>query len=383
MVALLLALGLAGAASVQCDPIAASALLSDARVSENRVPLTHPELVPGLALAAPGTPADLRAALADLCEAPLASEAPRSSLPTVSQGPSFTGHGDGAASGTWTVQALAFTRTEQRGCSLFGRTVNVSVATEEGRSPRYSLLSRSPVTRTPLGDCPDAPRWREEYPLGEMRGSVQLLAVRDMDGDQVVHSSIRVRRATREGWTEQVIVEPAPPRMMAGTEGPLVELAGTEDPPWVVVHGGRRTQPGAESACVPEGGQEVWIPGLPGEPWVPHRGRDALALLAAARLWRYGGDDGWMLVLAAIPEDDRLQAERKAVRLQARLPQGERLYLLESAAFPDLNPGFWILVPAPWSTEDQARSALERWRRLPAGAYVKRAWSAPDPCGSP
>ena len=67
MVALLLA-ALANAAPVECDALEAAALLAEAHIEESRAPVSHPELVPGLALASARAETDLRAALSDLCE---------------------------------------------------------------------------------------------------------------------------------------------------------------------------------------------------------------------------------------------------------------------------------------------------------------------------
>lgn len=368
MIPLLLALlPAARAAQVQCDPLAASGLLSDARIEEARVPLSHPELVAGLALASPETPPDLRAALSDLCQGVGPAGGPTLS---VAPGPRWE-------EPTWSAHALSFTRTEQRGCSLYGRTVTVSVALAEGRSPRYTLMYRSPVTRTPVGDCADSPLWREERVLGDGTGAVQLYSVKDLDAGKVVHSSVRVRRATPQGWAEQVVLEPAPAHLLGGVDGPQVTVAGTSDEPWVVIHGSRVT---VDGACQARGGQALWR-GLPDGSWSYHEGRDALALLASRGAWRLAGDDAWMLVLAVQPEEDRAKAEVKAGKLARSLPPGEALQVLPSSSLPALNPGFLVVVPAPWPTEAEARKALQTWRDVPSGAYVKQAWEAVDPCG--
>jgi hypothetical protein len=65
-------------------------------------------------------------------------------------------------------------------------------------------------------------------------------------------------------------------------------------------------------------------------------------------------------------------------RLRRR--DGDTLYMLDSADFPELNGGFVVVAPAPWPTEAEARRARGRWKRS-ALAYVKSAWRAPDPCG--
>ena len=53
--------------------------------------------------------------------------------------------------------------------------------------------------------------------------------------------------------------------------------------------------------------------------------------------------------------------------------------MLPSAWFPDLNPGFLVITPAPYPTEAQATEARREGPRS-AQSYVKRAWRAVDPC---
>ena len=329
-------------------PLAAAAILSDARIDEQRVPATHPELIPGLALAAPDTPADLRTALGELCQ-------------EVGEGVSLS-----MASGQhwrdvgWSAHTLLFTRTETRGCALYRRTLTVSVALADTVAPRYRLMSRAPVTRTPIGECPDSPIWREEKLLAGGDGPVRVLITREYDGESMTHSSVRARRVSPVGWTEQLLLEPAPQRLAEGGPGPLVELAESVDPPWIVVHGYRTGDP---PDCRSQGGQTVWIPQEDGS-WVPHTGREALALLASQGLWRLAGDDGWMLVLWVLEESQADRADTRARRYARKLPAGEDVQILSSSLFPSLNPGFLVLAPAPWPHEAEARAALEGCRQF-------------------
>lgn len=338
----------AAAAPVVCDPAEAARILADANVDERRAPVTHPQLLPGLARGR-GDPA-LEAALGALC-------APGGDVSVE--------RADASAGGGWAAYTVVVGRAVTEGCSLVHERVPVSV----GVGPdgvRYGLRGAWPPERTPVGDCPDPPRWRDERTVAGADDPVRLVHVVDHDGDDVVAERLVVRRATPDGWSEQVLLEPAPPRLAdPDGPGPEVHLAWTRDRVPLVVATG----------CRPQRDQTVWRPADDG--WDAISGREAATLLAREGLWRLAGDDGWLLVLAQDDEDDRDLVVPRVRRFERRDP--EPLYLLPSADFPELNAGYVVVAPGPWPTEAEAEAARHRWGRS-ASAYVKRAWSATDPC---
>lgn len=231
------------------------------------------------------------------------------------------------------------------------------------------------MTRTPVGDCATLPAYREERVIDGAEGPVRLVLALDREGDRITHSEVLVRQAAANGWREQVLIEPAPARLLAGGDGPLVEIAERHEDKWIVAHGDRKTTDGV---CVPLGGQTVWTRN--GEArWQPHTDRDALRLLASRGLWRFAGDDGWMVFLAQAYESEIALLEPRRDRLQRR--SAEPLMLLLSSSFPELNPGFSVVTTAPWSSEEAARAERKQSFRV-MRAYVKRAWRAPNPCSN-
>lgn len=226
-----------------------------------------------------------------------------------------------------------------------------------------------------MGDCQVPAAWRQEQVIAGEDDAVRLVLVTDHEGEAIVHTHVAVRRATPGGWSEQVLLDPAPPRLLdPQAAGPTVELARRRDGEPVVVVSHDRT-PGL---CRPLGGQEVWraTDGV----WTSVSGREALTALAREGLWRQAGDDGFLLILGQDDEDDADLVEPRRRRLQRRDP--EPLYLMSSSDFPGLVPGFVMIVPAPWPTEAEAEAAKGRWTRS-ASVYVKQAWIAPDPCAAP
>jgi hypothetical protein len=193
-------------------------------------------------------------------------------------------------------------------------------------------------------------------------------------GDAIVHTHVAVRRASPEGWSDQILLDPAPPRLLDPTAaGPDLALARSRSgEPLVVLSHDRTADP-----CVPLGGQEVWRSTDRG--WTSVSGREALTLLALEGLWRLAGDDGFFLILGQDKESDADLVEPRRRRLQRRDPG--RLYLMSSSDFPGLNPGFVMIVPAPWPTAEEAEAAKGRWTRS-ASVYVKQAWIASDACAT-
>ncbi len=356
---ILLALGAAHAAPVECQALGAAQMLAEAHIEEDRAPLTHPELIPGLALASARTDVTLRAALTEIC-------VPDTSLSLV---PAEAWRDAG-----WAAHTFMLTRSEQVGCTLYQWTIAISVASRDGAPPTYALRSRLPVVRTPIGECPTSPTWREEHVLAGAEGPVRLVLATELDDGRRTASAVLVRRAGPDGWTEQRLAEPAPERLLHDGAGPLFTLTERFAEPWVVAYGDRSGPPGA---CAPLPGQTVWTWDPAGRAWTPHTDREALGLLTSRGLWRLAGQDGWMLILMQEDEDDAEKLSWRRQRLDRLSP--EPLHTLPSAWFSGLNAGFLVVTPTPWATRAEAELARARGKGWRSG-YVKRAWSAPDPC---
>lgn len=353
------------AAPVVCDDVAAAGLLAEARIPESRAPVSHPELIPGLALASPRTDPELRAALSEICQHP--------EHLSLSRAESWEGP-------AWAAHTFILVQGEMRGCTLAERGLAITVGVQPGLAPRYRLRGRRPVSRTPVGECATVATWRDEAVLEGADGPVRLIVVTDHEGELTTASELDVLTATPEGWKAQPLLEPAPTRVRGGRDGPEVSLVGPPGDPWIVAHADRSSSGGT---CSPLRRQTVWTP--TGDGWVRHDGRDALGLLAQRGSWRYAGQDAWLLLVAQEPEENRARLERRVLKLAARVPDydgdgaPDPLRILESSSFPGLNPGFLIAAPDPWPTEAEARTHRNAWRPR-RQAYVKRGWTAPDPC---
>jgi hypothetical protein len=342
-------------ASVVCDPGEATRIVADARVDPRRVPVTHPWLVPGLARAQ-GDP-EVARTLEAAC-------APGADLVVERTDP-----WEAPAYSAWDLSVV---RIEQVGCSLVRRRSALTVGIGPD-GPRYHVGRPLPDESTPVGDCPDPARWRDEVVLQGARAPVRLVLVEDHVGDEVVATHLSVRRATPDGWTEQVLLEPAPLRVRDpeadGVEVVLLEGRGGE--PLVVASHGRVTD---AVGCVAVPGQTVWH--LVAGTFARQDGREAAARLAREGWWRWTGQDGWFVVLSQDDEEDADLVEPRRRRLQRRV--AEPLSLWRSADFAGLTPGYVFVAPDPWATEAEAASAKSR-----RPAYVKRGWVAPDPCARP
>ena len=356
-----MALSLAVGAPVVCDPDVAASLLVDARIDERRAPVTHSEMLPGLALASASVDSALRAALHSVC---VESE-------SVSIAPAESWEDAGFSAYTYRV-----TGTDTVGCALVQRTVTVSVGVRGDESPTYVLRGVSPVTTTPIGDCETVASWREEMVIDGDNDPVRLVLVIDRTRNDVRGSQVVIRRATPNGWTEDLLMSPAPERYVGGASGPLLTLAETGDgDAWVIAHADRDVR---GDVCLPVQGQTVWRRGEE-QSWTPTRGREALALLARRGLWRFAGSDGWLHIVVQDDEGNEEVLAYRATRLGLRYPEPLRPYA--SSDLPGLNPGFTVMAPAPFATERAARDARRSWRSMHRH-YVKRAWEQENPCAA-
>ncbi len=346
----------AQAASVICDPVEAARIVVDARIDERRAPVTHPTLVPGLARGAASSSPQLAAAIDALCTAGDA---------TVERGDRYVGPG-------WAAHTVLLASRRQEGCELVVERIAIDIGID-GDAVQYALRGGLPQARSPLGECDQPAIFRDEHVLDGAGAAVRLVRVSDHGPDGATHHLV-VRTAAPTGWTEQLLMDPAPPRVVDGTAGPRVHLVWGPDDTWVVAHDDR-----TETPCRPVPGQTVWTP-QPDATWRPHTGREALHLLAERGAWRAAGEPAWFLILALDDAQDLRMLESRRSRLAQRDP--EPLYNWASDDFPLLQPGYVFVAPAPWASEASAQAARGPWKRRRA-AYVKEAWSAPTPCDSP
>lgn len=344
------------AAPVECDPAEARRILTEARIDEAGVAVTHPWLVPGLALASPHTDDPTRRVLDKMCaDGGDLSIRPAAEWKTTD----------------WAAHSVMLTRTETRGCLLFEGAVTLTIGVQPGAEARYQVQGMLPLTQTPLGDCEEGARVYEERVLAGDSGPVRLVVTAMREGDRVTRSQVLVRRATPDGWREQVLADPAPERLLGGFAGPEFRLRKS-DGQWLVVQTHDRT--GSPDACEAVPGQVAWT--WTGEAWTRHENDQARLLLARHGQWRLAGEPGWMLILAQ-EVHDREELEARIRRLQRRKP--DDLFIWDSTDFPGLNTGFLIVTPAPWADPEAARAARDQWGRR-ATSYVKQAWPMPDPC---
>jgi hypothetical protein len=356
VVALLLAWAALGA-PVQCDALKASQLLTEARIDESRAPFTHPELVPGLALASSRSDAELREALRELC-----SNGGELSLAST----------DRWETATWSAHTLLLTRNETLGCVLYQRTIAISVGLRPQAAPRYSLRSRLPAGHTPIGECTTGPRWHDEEVIAGLDGPTRLVLATVRTEEGIHRSEVLVRVATPEGWHEQLLMEPAPERLIGSGAGPVFTLTEQEGQLWIVAHGNRTGAPGD---CSPIPGEIIWR--WQGDTWDRHDGEEARNMLTTRGLWRLTSQDGWFLIVAQDDLDDRHLLEARVQKIRAKAPFD--VHILPSAWYAELNPGFLIAAPHPYFSEEEAQAARQSWRRK-TRSYVKQAWIAPDPC---
>ena len=360
--ALLASLALAG--FVECDPTEAANLVIEARIEPNRAPVSHPELIPGLALASEHVEPRARAAIQELCAAG-----------SLSLDPS-----DQWADAGWTVRAFVLRSVQKRGCALHDRGVALWVVAREGQAPRYGLRGTLPETRTPIGACDTTPSWRQEEVLGGEGTSARLVVQSVIDDGQVRESAVVVREASPEGWRESVVVAPAPDSLLGQGDGPRMTITETGGELLVVAWADRHT---VDGACQAVPGQTVWR--RREGAWAPVTGREAVALLAERGLWRLTGQEGWLVILTLADEDEMELLRTRTERLERNV--GKPVIVLHSAQFPELNPGFTIATLHPFATKDEATTALKRFRGFRGfrvlrarRAYVKRAWTPEDPC---
>lgn len=353
----MIALAAALAAPVVCDGATARRILDDARVLPERVPVTQPNLLPGLARGAAA--GEVAEALEALCAGP---------------GDLSLAPMERWESATAAAYSFVLTQSETTACAVEQDAVVLTVGVEPGRPPRYALRSRLPRSVTPIGACEDVrARYQSERTVDGAEGPVRLVLITDHEGETRTGARLVVRNATPAGWREQVLLDPAPDRMLdPDAGGPLVELSGSGDDTWIVAHGDRAVQGGS---CAPVPGQTVWR--WQDGAWTADQGRRALGLLARRGAWRLAGEAAWFLILTQDTPADRELLEARARRLQRR--NIDPLALMESASFPEMNAGFVIVAPDPWPSEAEAEAARRAWGRR-TGVYVRQGWAEPDPC---
>ncbi len=213
---------------VECDPVAAATLLADARIEEDRAPVSHAELLPGLALASPRTDDALRAALTELCTGGIELSLARGDL---FEGPD------------WAAHSFLLSRTQMRGCALRTTSIAISVVVGTDTAPQYRLRSQPPVSETPVGSCGTPAVWREERTIAGGEGQVRVVLAEDIEDDELASAQVLVRRATRLGWVEQLLLDPAPARLTSNGRGPLISITERSDDKWVVAHANRTGAP--------------------------------------------------------------------------------------------------------------------------------------------
>ena len=348
---------LASAAPVQCDPLSASRILAEARIDEARAPFTHSELIPGLAMASPGTEVPLRLALEDLCR----DEGNLSLVATESW-----------ETATWSAHTFLLTRSVTEGCSLFQYAVAITVGVQRGAAPRYRLRSRLPLGVTPIEACATSARWYEERGLAGNDGRTRLVLATVQTNEGVQQSSVVARHATPHGWHDEVLMEPASARHIGGIGGPVFDVVDVGGTPWIVQHGDRTADP-----CEARPGEVLWMWDERAQDWEQLTGHAAWHRLSIEGLWRYTDHDGWMMIIAQDDLQDAALLEARADR--HRRQTGQTLRTLPSSNYPELNPGFLVVGPGPYPTEEEAKEAREGWGRR-TRTYIKRAWKAPNAC---
>jgi hypothetical protein len=323
-------LAVAFAEPAVCDPVEALRLVDEARVDPVRAPLTHPGLVPGLALAGRHVDPALQAALAGLC-----STKASISVSEVDRWEAMD----------WAAVSLAVVRTETRGCSLVERSIIISVGIGQ-ETPRYRLMGRRPMASTPIGACTEQARWWSERIL-DARGGVQLLAVGEA-GSAKPHTELVVRRATPDGWVQH----PISPEVVEGAH-----LAKVQEDTLVVL------PPAAGCGTTPSS-VFTWQESS----WTQHSGRDAAHQLIVGGLWRELGVSGWVVVLSSDEGGSAELIEPRRRRIQRRWQ--ETLFVYEAGSLPGLERGGLVVAPRPYLAASDAE-AVRRGR-----AVVHKAWDA-------
>lgn len=345
------------APQVVCDRRQADQLMTEAHIQEDRVPFSHPYLIPGLALASSNIDDALRNELQRMCEGGL----------ELSYDPAESW--DSAA---YSAHTLLFTTNREEGCMLYQEAIAVTVGTEPGARLRFNLRGRLPSTHIPIGQCDGIEGTRrEETILAGHEAPVRVILITDFDGAEISHSKIVVRRASAAGWTEQILSEPAPRRYVGGRGGPEFDLAKVDDTYWVISSHDRTDD---NVACKAIPGQVVWHWS---DGWHPVDGREALSALASEGMWRHAGQDAWFLVLTLDDPYQLADVAARMGRMQRKNPLP--LQLLDSSDFPGLNAGYVIVTPRPFTSKESAEEMKHAWGRR-AKIYVKKAWEAPDPC---
>lgn len=349
----MIVLAVAHAMPVVCDPSEAARLLEESGIPARRVPVVAPTLLPGLLRDQVSGPT--RERLDVLCADPeIASLTPDATW----------------EAGSFSAYTFTLARSVVDGCALVQESATLTVGVRGDLPPTTSLLAEHPPTLTPIGDCPEEARFREETVLDGTDGPVRLVLQVDVRGETRT-GRVLVRRATPTGWHEQVLVDPAPAHLLGGRGGPRVTLTSNADP-WIVLH---HDSVVSDGACRALPGQTLWR--WDGRSWQASTGREALGRLADRGLWRLASDDGWFLVVAQDDPSDLALLEARTRKRQAGVE--ERLTIRESGRFPLMNAGFLFAAPDPWPDREAVEAVRRDWPRK-TGVYVRHAWEAADPC---
>lgn len=82
-------------------------------------------------------------------------------------------------------------------------------------------------------------------------------------------------------------------------------------------------------------------------------------------------EDGWTIVLASVPQAEGRRSAAVKAR-EARRRGLRRVGVLDSSSYASLHPGYWIVFTGIYTSEAEARSDLERARRVARTANVRR-----------
>jgi hypothetical protein len=77
----------------------------------------------------------------------------------------------------------------------------------------------------------------------------------------------------------------------------------------------------------------------------------------------------WLVVLHSIPSSARAEAERRQAGYKAK---GLEVDILDTNAFPRLQPNLWIVALGPFDNRAEALAAADRAKEFNAGLRLLR-----------